>query len=146
MKTYLISLLFAFVLTPVMLFFEQYIFNDWPFIKTLIPLVLIDSITGFGKSIKTKTVSSRKWEKIGIKIIIYLTLLVLAHILKTFKIQGQEQAIYSYVVQAIYAFIVGREALSIIENIGVISPKSVPKKVRKYLKDFDSEDGTPLPQ
>lgn len=75
------------------------------------------------------------------KIIIYSAALICSHVLVSFTVHNKAYAVFSWVDTVIFSGIIVREAVSIFENIALIDPTAVPKRLLKYLKDFDSFTG-----
>lgn len=121
--------------------FEKYIFDDWHFFIFLTVLVGLDTILGIVKHWKLNTLSSKGFAALFSKFLIYGAVLILTHVLKNFEIGGAANIIFSWVDDAIYSAIVIREAISILENAGAISPGILPSWILKKFKQFD-ENGS----
>lgn len=121
--------------------FEKYIFNDWHFFIFLSVLVALDTLLGLIKHWKLNTLSSKGFGDFFTKFINYVAVLVVTHVLKNFEIGGSSNIIFSWVDDAIYSALVLREAISILENAGAISPGLLPNWILKKLKQFN-EDGS----
>lgn len=117
--------------------FEQYIFKDWVFLVYLIVLIFIDSILGLAKAWRKNQVSSSGWKMIFTKLIMYFTVLILAHVIANFSVAGNSIIIFQWVQTFICCAIIVREAISIMENIGEIYPNLLPKWILAKLKEFD---------
>lgn len=108
-------------------------------------LIAIDTITGVWKSMKLHNFDSYKFGGIITKIILYGCFLGVVFVLTEFsKNESIANFFKEWASQGAYAIIVVREAISIIENIGVINPKLLPTWILKRLRQFD-ENGQPIP-
>lgn len=117
--------------------FEQYIFKDWTFLIYLIVLVFIDSLLGLAKAWRKNQVSSHGWKMIFTKLIMYFTVLILAHVVANFSVAGNSIIIFQWVQTFICCAIIVREAISILENVGEVYPNLLPKWILAKLRDFD---------
>ena len=131
-------ILIASILTPFVSFMESYIFNDWEFLKYLMILMVLDTITGLAKYFKLQTVSSRAFAKIFTKLIVYACVLTLTHVITHFKVQGTENIVFGWFDDFAYSALIVREGISILENFGVLCPRMVPKILLGKLKEFDN--------
>lgn len=118
-------------------FFNKYIFSDWEFLPFIIVLIALDTLTGVWKSVKRHDFSSYSFGGFMTKVILYAVFLAVIHNLTNFSQKETVVAMFSWVQQLCYAALVVREAVSIIENIGVIAPKLLPKWILKRLRQFD---------
>lgn len=116
---------------------EKYLFNDWDFVKFLISLVIIDTAAGVWKHWKYKTLSADAWGKVISKIISYGFILVLAHILTHFTVDGEIVIGFSWLDEAIYSALVVKEGISIFQNVGAINPNLLPKWLLTRMIQFD---------
>lgn len=108
-------------------------------ILILYVLIFFDTITGFLKSCKQKTVSSRGFRRLPIKCIIYFTLLATAYLLSK-AIPAIMIGPFSLGDIALGPFVAGgliiTETLSIIENAGEAG-YPLPKIFKKILKNMN---------
>ena len=125
--------------------FEKYIFNDWQFLGFLAVIIMIDTITGFAKHVKAKTISSNGFGKLFTKFIIYSCTLVMTHVVSAFTVGGEVSVVFEWFDNLVYSGIILREAISILENIAMINNTLVPSWILKRLKEFDSETGKGMP-
>lgn len=133
---------YAFLLSatgyPVMKFVEKYVFNDWQFLVFLVVVVGVDTVLGFWKNWRYHTLSSAGFSKLFTKILIYGSVLVLTHVLTRFTIGGEANTIFSWFDTVMYSAIMVREAISIVEKVGAISPGILPRWILKRLQAFDN--------
>lgn len=122
--------------------FEKYLFSDWQFLVFLMVLIGIDTATGFWKHWKLNSVSSKGFAAFFQKVIVYAVFLILTHGLKNFTVAGAVNGLFSWVDNLFYAAIMVREAISIIENLGVIRPGLLPNWILAKLKSFDETGKT----
>jgi toxin secretion/phage lysis holin len=125
--------------SPWALLVRQYFFADWQFAGFLFTLILVDTATGVLRSWQKKQVSSRAFSRIFIKCLVYLLLLILAHVMTSFTIKGEVNVVFQWFDTFIYCAMMAREALSVLENLATVAPELVPKVLLKRLALF-SED------
>lgn len=117
--------------------FDKYVFSDWEFLPFIVIIVVLDTITGMWKSFKRSDFSSYSFGGFMTKVILYAIYLFVIHNLSNFSPKESVQALFEWVEQLGYAAIIVREAISVIENIGAISPNLLPKWILKRLRHFD---------
>ena len=134
----------ALPITPFIELFEKYVFGDWEFVKYLVVLVVIDTILGFSKHYIKHDISSKAYGMIAKKIVSYSIVMIVAHVVATFRVGGEQiESLVWFRYFACSALMV-REAISIIENLEVISPGFIPKSIVRRLSEFDSNTGKPI--
>ena len=134
----------ALPITPFIELFEKYVFGDWEFVKYLVVLVVIDTIIGFSKHYIKHDISSKAYGMIAKKIVSYSIVMIVAHVVATFRVGGEQiESLVWFRYFACSALMV-REAISIIENLEVISPGFIPKSIVRRLSEFDSNTGKPI--
>ena len=134
----------ALPITPFIELFEKYVFGDWEFVKYLVVLVVIDTILGFSKHYIKHDISSEAYGMIAKKIVSYSIVMIVAHVVATFRVGGEQiESLVWFRYFACSALMV-REAISIIENLEVISPGFIPKSIVRRLSEFDSNTGKPI--
>lgn len=134
--TYLFIFVAA-VLTPVIQFLEYFVFNDWEFLGFMVILIVIDTILGFWRGLKDKCISSKGFGMIFRKLFVYMSLLILSHVLVNFTIEGEQSIIFLWFDDLVYSAILLRESISILENVAIIYPNTISIKILEKLKDFD---------
>lgn len=103
---------------------------SWDRTVSILQLVIIDTFLGIWKHAKKKTLSSDGWGKVTTKVIIYwLFIKVVNHIVQIKYLEWTGDLLLSGLLV--------REAISIIENMGVIYPGIIPGWILKRLKQFD---------
>ena len=134
----------ALPITPFIELFEKYVFGDWEFVKYLVVLVVIDTILGFSKHYIKHDISSKAYGMIAKKIVSYSIVMIVANVVATFRVGGEQiESLVWFRYFACSALMV-REAISIIENLEVISPGFIPKSIVRRLSEFDSNTGKPI--
>ena len=134
----------ALPITPFIELFEKYVIGDWEFVKYLVVLVVIDTILGFSKHYIKHDISSKAYGMIAKKIVSYSIVMIVAHVVATFRVGGEQiESLVWFRYFACSALMV-REAISIIENLEVISPGFIPKSIVRRLSEFDSNTGKPI--
>ena len=127
------------VVTPIIGFFEKYIFGDWEYLTFLILLIVGDTLLGVYLHWRNKSISADAWWKIGDKLITYMSLVIAIHILSHFTIDGVEVRALQWTKYLGYSGMIVKEAISIVTNVGKINSKLVPNALLKRLKDFDNK-------
>lgn len=122
-------------LAPYLDVFEEYVFNDWQFIITVMILLVVDTITGVWKGYKAKQLSSYKFRDVLKKAALYLMLIVIANVVSRYTVQGQANVLLQWVDNTVYALITITELLSILENMGALGVR-IPVWLLKRLRDF----------
>lgn len=129
------------ILTPFLHFFEKYFFNDWEFGAFLFTMMMLDTLTGIWKHYKNNTIKANGFAAFFNKFIIYAITLILTHNLISYTEQGETNNFFSWLDNIMYALLMSREALSILENLMDINSKLLPEWVKntliKRLKHFD---------
>lgn len=133
--------LVAIPLTPILEVIEMYVFGDWEFVKFLVVAMTVDTLLGFMKHVKRKDVSSKAWGMIARKVMLYAAVLILTHVLCSFKIANEVVGAFLWFRYFACSALMVREAISIIENIEEIYPGFFPGWVVKKLSGFNDETG-----
>jgi phage-related holin len=120
--------------------FAKYIFDSWEFAAFLAVAICVDTITGVWAAYKRNNIASNTFGKVFTKIILYALFLVVLHGLANFNDDPISKTVFSWLNSAGYAAVIGREALSIVENIGKIKPDLIPRWIGRKLKSYN-EDG-----
>lgn len=120
-------------------FTNQYLFCDWEFFVFLTVLMTLDLILGIWKHIVLETVSSKGFGQCLKKFIVYGIALILSHILSNYTVEGKKNILFLWIPNLIYSALVIKEAISILENIGVVYPNVIPTWLLKKLKEYDNK-------
>lgn len=128
-------------LTGIVNFIETYIYSDWNFLISLFILIALDTVTGFLKAFVTKSFESAKMAKIAIKLILYSVSLICIHVLTNFTVNGVHPPLIDWFDDFAFSLLMLREGVSVLENVAIIKPDLLPKKLLTYLKQFDNETG-----
>ena len=123
--------------TPLLAFVNKYIFNDWEYAVYLGIAMAVDTVLGFCKHYKNKSLSSSACGKILYKMISYGSILIIVHILTHFTVDSEQIKFFSWMETIAYAALLVKEGISVMENVGAINPRFVPTVILKRLKDFD---------
>lgn len=119
-------------------FIETYLFHDWNYFVSLFILITVDTITGVMKAFKQGVLSSNKFGRLLIKIILYCLTLIVVNVLISFKIDGSHPHIFDWIEVFLFNALIFREAISVFENIAIIYPSLLPAFVMKKLEMFDA--------
>jgi len=137
-------MLFAGFLAPIIGFIEKYLWSDWQFASMLAIVVVADTLTGLFAAWKSKTIHSRAFERVFIKVALYSIALISVHAVAQYlNNKGNTIPYFTDVVgyfdSAIYAGVLFRELLSINENLAKVGVVLLPKWLTKRLQAFDDE-------
>lgn len=136
----------AFVALPaLMTLIKEYCFSDISFLLPLTIMVMLDTATGLVKHWKFRTVSSHSYGKLFTKILIYLAVLMVTTLLVNLKVNGESANIYGWVDDFVFASLLLREAISILENLSAIRPDLFPTQLLKRLRQFENDGRTLRP-
>lgn len=135
--SYVLPLIVAIPISPIVDLTEKYLFKDWEFLKFLVVLIIIDTIISWIYHILHKDFSSKGIGMIFIKLIVYAALLIVGHVLGNYTIDGHASETFTWFRSLMCTALLVRESISIIENVGKLNPNLVPLQIRKILKDFD---------
>ncbi len=133
----LIIIILGAISAPILSLIKTYIYDDWDFFKFFFPLIIMDTVLGVAKNWKYGTLSSKAWGKIFWKLFSYGFILILAHIMTHFTIDGQVVIVFSWFDDAVYSALMIKEGISILENLGAINENLVPTWLLNKLKYFD---------
>ena len=140
MKRNIFTLVAAFALVPLIEFIEHYMFHDWDFLlRSLVPLMILDTLLGMCKAIKRKNLSSKLFGMVLEKILIYGVVLILANVLTDYSVVGVQNNIMQWFDNFVYAALMVKESISILENIGDIRPNLLPRRLLDLLKEYDTK-------
>jgi phage-related holin len=128
-------------LTGIIKFIETYVYNDWSFLISLFILIALDTATGLIKAVVMKNFQSAKIGKIAVKITLYGIALICIHVLTNFTVNGEHPPLIGWFDDFAFSLLMLREGVSVLENIAIIKPDLLPKKLLTYLKEFDNETG-----
>lgn len=117
--------------------FERYIFADWEFLRFLIVFMTLDTVVSWWFHIKQRSFSSKGFSMLFVKIIIYAVLLIIAHGFASYTIGGEPVEPLKWFRSFICTALLIREAISIVENLNKIMPGIIPRRITRYLNDFD---------
>jgi len=126
------------ILTPLALFINDFVFSDWHFFVNLMIIVLVDTVLGVICSWRAKNISSEAFSRIFNKIFIYSMVLVATHTACHMRINGEVNFLLSWIDSFIYSTIVVRELLSIFEKTTMLGYFKPPKWILAKLKHFDN--------
>lgn len=65
-------------------FFEEFLFNDWAYLKFLVSLIVMDTILSWVYHFIKRDLSSKGFSMIGLKLLVYFSLLIMANIASSF--------------------------------------------------------------
>lgn len=137
MKTSVITYLAAVTFATFQQLFAKYIFDAWDFAIFLAIMVCVDTITGIWAAAKRNDLHSSPFGKVFTKTVLYALFLVVLHGLKNHTSNVASYTVFDWLNTVGYAALIGREALSVVENITKIKPDLFPKFLLKKLRHYD---------
>ena len=111
------------------MFFFAAIGDNYLAYETLFILITVDTISGFAKGLRSKSLSSRRMSRSVTKMLMYYTLVLSAHQLTRYA--GYLQWFEDFII----IFLLTTELISIIENaheLGIPIPHWVIEKLQSY--------------
>jgi len=126
------------ILAPVVDVVERYVWNDWEFAATLAVLVCVDTICGLVRAWQSRTVNSKRFNGVVVKVIAYGAALVVVHTLSRNTVRGEPSSILAELVPlldaVVYGAIVFREVLSIHEHLSAMGFPLLPQWLLNRMK------------
>ena len=121
--------------------FTKYVFADWQFLIFVSVMVALDTLLGTWLSVKGKGFDPKiLFTRLIEKMVLYMTLLIMAHVLSSFTIQGNPNDIYRWFVIALYSIIMGKESWSILTNINKLDPNGVANALKQiFVNHFNKK-------
>lgn len=121
--------------SPVMLFFETFIFKDWSFLISVILLVCLDSMTGGISALLKGDFSGVIFlKKLSMKLFALAVVIVCVGVVKNTVIGGSENFLASWVDSMLYSVLIGFEGTSVLKNLYKIYPF---EPIRLLLEKFE---------
>lgn len=126
--------------TPIFLFIDQFIFNDWSFAISLFILVILDTATGGIASVLNYQFSGQKfWMKLAKKLFALVVVLVCIGVLKKTQIAGSITYLANIVDAAAYSIMIAFEGASVLKNTYRIYPWEPIKIILEKLEYYYNE-------
>jgi phage-related holin len=117
---------------------ERYLWSDWEFAAALAVLIAADTATGLARAWHTRTLASRRFQGVFVKVLAYAATLVTLHTISHHTVQGQPNSLLAGIVPyfdaTAYAAIVLRETLSIHENLAALGYPLLPTRVLRHFR------------
>jgi len=135
------SIILGWSIAPFIEWINKYIYSDWQFATWLLLIVVIDTATGMWASKKQGVKASSDGFKPTVeKLAIYGIFMIVIHLVSRFEVDGRSFEQFQYFRYVGYGSMMVREGWSVMENINVIHPGLVPKKITDTLKKFNSKE------
>lgn len=132
-----LSGVFATILELVRKVTEKYIFADWEFLTFLFILIVIDTSLGLWKAYNKGEICSKGFSLLFRKLIAYCMVLILTHIVTHYTVEGYQNEVMNWFDNFVFASLIIRESISILENIAIIYPNIIPNSILKKLNRLD---------
>lgn len=108
--------------TPIMLFFEKYVFNDWDFLVNLSIILLFDTLFGATLALKERRFSATVgMKKIVVKILYIASGVMLVGAISKIRING-DSFFYEYANAGLFSILIGFESISALKNFYKLNP------------------------
>jgi len=111
----------------------KYFFSDWDFLAFLLVFVALDTVTDILVAIRMRAFSPKQITAFFYKVLAYGVMLIVAHGLTHFKINGVVNWLFKLVDAVIYTILMGREAISILDNVTKLDPELLPEPIKRRL-------------
>lgn len=124
-------------LVKVGFYFEKYIFQDWGFAGYLIVPIMLDTLIGSYRAKKQGKFQWKKFDKIVDKLITYITILILVHVMTSFTIEDTTVTIFNWMRITVFSALMAKEGYSILKNLAAMNKGYVPYWLLKKLEQLD---------
>ncbi len=118
-------------------YFETYIFQDWGFVQYLIIPVLVDTLLGVYIAKKKNNFSWKELDKIVDKLISYVSILVLVHVMTSFTVDNETVTLFHWMRVSVFSGLMAKEGYSILKNLSALNNSYVPTWLLNKFKQFD---------
>lgn len=118
--------LITYMVAPIIMLVEKYIFNDWQFLKYLTIVMILDILTALLRVYLKEGsdhITSRGMRQTVVKTVQYFVFLITIHLLTNIHVQGERITIYDWILDVAYTFLIVIEVRSIWENLMGMSNK-----------------------
>lgn len=123
--------------TPVLMFFQKYVFNDWDFLISLMLLFFLDTAVGslaaMVEGIFKPTIGAKRF---GLKLIGYTMTIICIGIMDNTLIAGRANWLEGVVDAGAFAIMIAFEGASVLKNIYRIYPFEPIKFLLKKLEIY----------
>lgn len=113
---------------------NMFIFSDWFFVFHLFIVITMDTILGVLLAIKTHKFSSWGFGKVFTKIVIYFIILIATHNATAYFHSTNVKFLIELIDSTIYAAIMVREYLSLLEKMPALGIWTPPKWILKRMQ------------
>ncbi len=118
-------------------YIEMYVFQDWGFVKYLFIMVFLDTILGVRRSIIQKTFYWRNLNGLKDKLIVYISILVLVHVMTSFTVNDETVTWFSWLRISVFSGLMAKEGFSSLKNIAATNKSYVPVWLLKRFEEWD---------
>lgn len=132
--------LITYMIAPIIMFIEKYIFNDWQFLKYLIIVMILDIFSALCRVYLTEgkeSITSRGMRQTVVKSVQYFVFLITIHLLTNIHVNGDRITIYDWIIDIAYTFLIVIEIRSIWENLMKMNNKFDLSGFIKKITDSD---------
>lgn len=132
--------LITYMIAPIIMFIEKYIFNDWQFLKYLIIVMILDIFSALCRVYLTEgkeNITSRGMRQTVVKSVQYFVFLITIHLLTNIHVNGDRITIYDWIIDVAYTFLIVIEIRSIWENLMKMNNKFDLSGFIKKITDSD---------
>jgi len=118
-------------------YFEKYIFQDWGFAAYLIVPIILDTLIGSYRAIKQGKFKWKEFDRIIDKLITYITILILVHVMTSFTIDDTTITVFHWMRVTVFSALMAKEGYSILKNLAAMNKGYVPYWLLKKLEQLD---------
>jgi hypothetical protein len=127
-------------ISPIIIFLQKYVFDDWHFVLNMLIVIFIDTCFGFIWAYKRGRINSHDFGKVLSKVLTYMLLLVAVHNVSHFQVNGKVNVFLTWLDSVVYATIMAREMLSIFEKTALLGYFKPPKWIIGRLSMLNEQD------
>lgn len=124
-------------MAPVIAYLDAFWLKDGHFIISLSIAVSIDMVLGVWAALRQKRLSSKKLGRFVPKALVYCLLLLAVHATTQYEVDGKTNILLAWLDSLVFAAIMVRELLSIIEKLGMLGFRLLPKWIMAHLENFN---------
>jgi phage-related holin len=118
-------------------YFEKYIFQDWGFAGYLIVPIILDTIIGSYRAKKQGKFKWKEFDKIVDKLITYMTILILVHVMTSFTVDDTTITVFHWMRVTVFSALMAKEGYSILKNLAALNKGYVPVWLLRKLQQVD---------
>lgn len=132
----LLTLWLGWSLAPLVQFIRHYVYDDFAFLLTLALVIGVDTVLGVWRGLVQRRLSSAAFGRLFQKVAFYALFLIAVHAIARHTVNGQPNALLSWLDSVAYSLILVRELLSLLENSAALGLFAPPAWLVSRLEQF----------